>query len=86
MKACVVALQVTPGSSCANICLDNPESDPLSPASSTTSVTDITCNDDDYQSSSKGIKFKNCMECLQESASVNDAENDMLWFLCKLTT
>lgn len=83
LRAFVTALQVTPGSTCASICLDNPESDPLQPTSSTTTVGDITCNDGDYESTSKGIKFKNCVECLQQSTAINGTENDISWFLCK---
>lgn len=77
----VLGLQVSPGSACATLCLDNPESDPLDPASSTTTASDITCNDDEYDSTGKGIKFKNCLECLQESNEVNGTENDVSWFL-----
>lgn len=81
----VLGLQVSPGSACATLCLDNPESDPLDPASSTTTASDITCNDDEYDSTGKGIKFKNCLECLQESNEVNGTENDVSWFLCQYT-
>ncbi|KAI0130041.1 hypothetical protein BJ170DRAFT_297861 [Xylariales sp. AK1849] len=83
-RAYVVALQVSPGSTCAAVCLDNPESDPLNPASSSTNISDITCNDDDFESTSKGIKFKNCLECLQDSRNVNGGENDISWFLYNL--
>ncbi|KAK9770421.1 putative LPXTG-domain-containing protein [Seiridium cardinale] len=83
-RAYVAALQVSPGSTCANICLDNPESDPLNASSSSTTVADIACNDDDYQSSSTGIKFKNCLECLQTSTNVSGTENDVSWFLYNL--
>ncbi|KAI1856101.1 hypothetical protein JX265_011816 [Neoarthrinium moseri] len=79
-----VGLQVTPGSQCATLCLDNPESDPLNPASSSTNPWDISCSDDEFSETSKGIKFKNCVDCLQESQAVNGEENDAAWFLYNL--
>ncbi|ORY71512.1 uncharacterized protein BCR38DRAFT_417055 [Pseudomassariella vexata] len=79
-----VALQVTPGSPCAALCLNDPKSDTQDPGSSFTNAADISCTDHDYQSSSKGIKFKNCMECLQNSNAVSGDENDMNWFLYNL--
>lgn len=77
------ALQVSPNSTCAAVCLDHPDGDPLDPAASTTNYTDIACRDADYLTSSTGIKFKNCVECLQDSRNVNSGENDISWFLCK---
>ncbi|TRX88025.1 hypothetical protein FHL15_011080 [Xylaria flabelliformis] len=67
------ALQVTPGSTCAAFCLDNPESDPLSPGSSNTATSDITCTDDSFDNSATGIKFKNCVDCLQKSNATSIA-------------
>ncbi|KAI1415389.1 hypothetical protein F5Y13DRAFT_8538 [Hypoxylon sp. FL1857] len=78
------ALQVTPGSSCAAICLDNPEGDVQDPNASTTKPTDIVCNDQEYSTTAGGIKFKNCIECLQESHAMSNAENDMSWYLYNL--
>ncbi|KAI0408029.1 hypothetical protein F4802DRAFT_447082 [Xylaria palmicola] len=75
------ALQVTPGSTCAAVCLDNPESDPLSRNSSNTSSRDITCTDDSFDNSVTGIKFKNCLDCLQKSNATSDGESDVSWFL-----
>ncbi|KAI0096001.1 hypothetical protein GGR51DRAFT_553786 [Nemania sp. FL0031] len=75
------ALQVTPGSTCAAFCLDNPESDPLNAASSNTTPADITCTDDSYDNSATGIKFKNCIDCLQKSNATSDSESDVSWFL-----
>ncbi|KAI3321780.1 hypothetical protein HD806DRAFT_147026 [Xylariaceae sp. AK1471] len=75
------ALQTTPGSACAAFCLDNPESDPLNPASSNTTPSDITCTDDSYENSTTGIKFKNCLDCLQKSNATSGTENDVSWFL-----
>ncbi|KAI1284692.1 hypothetical protein F5Y07DRAFT_347448 [Xylaria sp. FL0933] len=75
------ALQVTPGSTCAAFCLDNPESDPLNPASSNTKPSDITCTDGSYDNSPTGIKFKNCLDCLQKSNATSATESDVSWFL-----
>ncbi|KAI1745915.1 hypothetical protein F4680DRAFT_399619 [Xylaria scruposa] len=75
------ALQVTPGSTCAALCLDNPESDPLSPGSSNTATKDITCTDDSFDNSATGIKFKNCVDCLQKSNATSSNESDVSWFL-----
>ncbi|KAI0490414.1 hypothetical protein F4859DRAFT_7452 [Xylaria cf. heliscus] len=75
------ALQVTPGSTCAAFCLDNPESDPLSPGSSNTNTSDITCTDDSFDNSATGIKFKNCIDCLQNSNATSNTESDVSWFL-----
>jgi len=77
-----VALEVTPGSACAALCLDNPESDPNDPRSSTTTPNDIVCSDDDYNTSPYGIKFQNCLDCLQSSNATSETENDTSWFLC----
>lgn len=67
------ALQVTPGSSCSDVCQ----------SSSATNSSDIVCADVDYYSSSNGAAFKDCIECLQTSNATSDSENDVSWFLCK---
>lgn len=79
------AIQVTPGSSCASVCLDSPDGDSTRAAASTTNSSDIVCNDVDYFSSSTGQKFKDCITCLQTSTAVSGEENDVSWFLCKLS-
>ncbi|KAI0966631.1 hypothetical protein F4678DRAFT_448420 [Xylaria arbuscula] len=77
----VTALQVTPGSACAALCLDNPESDPLSANSSNTAPGDITCTESSFDNSVTGIKFKNCLDCLQKSNATSESESDVSWFL-----
>ncbi|KAK8116599.1 exo-alpha-sialidase neuraminidase protein [Apiospora kogelbergensis] len=79
-----LALEVTPGSACAALCLNNPESDPLNPASSWTGPSDVTCSDDEYSTTSAGIKFKNCLDCLRDSRDAKNGETDMSWFLYNL--
>ncbi|KAH6652127.1 hypothetical protein BKA67DRAFT_660896 [Truncatella angustata] len=78
------SLQVAPSSECAALCLDNPESDSANPASSSTNATDIVCGDSDYADTSKGIKFKNCIDCLQSSSASEYDESDSAWFLYNL--
>ncbi len=79
------ALQVTPGSACADVCLDQKNGNPSEPNASTTGLSDIVCNDDDYSTTSVGVKFKSCLSCLQTSTSVNGSESDTAWFLCELS-
>lgn len=72
-----LALQVTPGSACASVCLDSAQGDTqLDPS-------DIVCDDSDYFSSKAGVKFKKCEECLQTSKTVNGSESDSSRFLCE---
>lgn len=72
-----LALQVTPGSACASVCLDSAQGDtPLG-------TSDIVCDDSDYFSSEAGVKFKKCEECLQTSKAVNKSESDSSRFLCE---
>ncbi|KAI1776293.1 hypothetical protein F4818DRAFT_375886 [Hypoxylon cercidicola] len=78
------ALQVTPGSTCAAICLDAPEGDVRDPAASSTNSSDIVCNDEEYTTTASGIRFKSCVECLQESHAVSGEENDISWYLYNL--
>ncbi|KAL1836623.1 hypothetical protein VTJ49DRAFT_4871 [Mycothermus thermophilus] len=77
------ALQVTPNSPCASVCMDSPDLDASDPNSSTTKNSDIPCVDSDY-SSPMGTKFKNCMTCLQTSTFSQGSESDIKWFLYNL--
>ncbi|KAK4113820.1 hypothetical protein N656DRAFT_695378, partial [Canariomyces notabilis] len=77
------ALQVTPNSPCASLCLDSPELDVSDPNSSNTRNSDITCLDSDY-SRAPGNKFKECMTCLQRSDFSQGSESDTMWFLYNL--
>lgn len=78
------ALQVTPGSSCSAVCLNDTESDAWDPESSSTDISEITCHDEEYDSTSTGIKYRNCLDCLQKSNATQEAESDAEWFLCKI--
>ncbi|KAL2266300.1 hypothetical protein VTJ83DRAFT_5652 [Remersonia thermophila] len=77
------ALQVTPNSPCAPVCMDSPGLDVSDPNSSTTKTSDIPCVDSDY-SSPVGAKFKDCMTCLQSSTFSQGSESDVMWFLYNL--
>lgn len=76
------ALQVTPNSPCASQCIDSAALDASDPNSFNTRNADITCHDSHYRSSSAGIKWLNCMSCLQNSTFSQGNENDQMWFLC----
>ncbi|KAJ2904858.1 hypothetical protein MKZ38_007050 [Zalerion maritima] len=78
------ALQVTPNSPCSSACMDSIDLDASDPTSSTIKGGDITCLNDGYLTSSEGKKFKDCMECLQDSTYSQGSENDQMWFLYNL--
>lgn len=79
----VLALQVTPGSPCAAHCLDSPEDNDFRAADSTTNVTHVHCRDADYVTSDAGIKFRECLDCLQTSTAVAEGESDIQWYICE---
>jgi len=78
-------LQVTPGSPCSALCLDSDEGDTFSPDSSHTNSSEIVCEDSQYEGSRKGTKYRECVECLAQSAKANGTESDLQWLLCKST-
>lgn len=77
----VSALKVTPGSPCAGFCIDV-QGDGFDPAASSTNATDMVCQDIDYTQTDTGIKFQQCLDCLQKSTKVNGSESDVSWYLC----
>ncbi|KAK3327353.1 hypothetical protein B0T19DRAFT_421543 [Cercophora scortea] len=77
------ALQVTPNSPCASVCVDAPGLDISDPNSSTTKNSDIVCKDAQFDSP-KGTKWKDCMTCLQNSTFSQGKESDQMWFLYNL--
>lgn len=79
----LLALEVTPGSSCSTFCLDFEKGNGFDPLASTTNTSDIICKDAGFSSSDVGIKFKKCLECLQKSEKVDGPESDLKWFICK---
>lgn len=81
----VLALQVTPNSPCSSVCVDLATgSDYSDPSSSNTKNSDITCRDASIASSSTGIAWETCMNCLQNSTFSQGSENDQKWFLYNL--
>ena len=77
------ALQVTPGSPCSSVCLDEPDLDDSDPESSNTTPDDIVCNVKDFISEANGQKFQRCLNCLQDSGFEHGHESDQQWFFCK---
>lgn len=78
------ALQVSPNSPCAAVCLDDQKHDPSDPTGSNTHGSDIVCSDSSYYTTVVGKKFQSCVSCLQSSDFSDDGESDQGWFLCKL--
>lgn len=77
------ALQVSPGSPCAAVCLNNPEANSQDPSSSTTEPPEIVCQNDEFSNQLAGIKLQNCMQCLQKSNATSQGESDSQWFICE---
>lgn len=67
---------VSPGSPCSSQCTIDGAVD--------TNTSDIVCSDTDFSATSTGLKFKNCIECLQTSRQFSGSDSDVSWFLCKL--
>lgn len=82
LTASASALQVTPNSPCASVCLDSGGLDSSEPDSSSTHGNDIACDDAEFRSTAKGRKFKKCLACLEQSSFEDGPENDQMWFLC----
>ncbi|ROT39203.1 hypothetical protein SODALDRAFT_398644 [Sodiomyces alkalinus F11] len=81
LAASASALQVTPNSPCASVCLDSKDLDSSDPDSSNTFSSDIACDDAEIRSTARGRKFQKCMTCLERSDFGDDQENDQTWFL-----
>ena len=78
------AIQVAPNSPCASLCIDDSSLDVSDPNSSSTTNTDITCDDADFASSAAGQKWTRCMGCLQNSTFSQGVESDQAWFFYNL--
>jgi len=78
----ILALQVTPNSPCASVCVDNATNDAADPASSNTGASEVVCMDRAYSTTGVGKKYQACVSCLQSSTSVGSGENDQEWFIC----
>lgn len=73
------ALQVTPSSPCATQCKSGREG---------TTGDDVVCKDAEYQSTTNGTRFQNCVECELGSTHVDTTtgDTDVLWGLCMAFT
>lgn len=63
--------------------MDSPALDVSDPNSSNTKGSDVVCYDSKYQTSPVGVKFKQCVSCLQNSTATRGTETDQFWFLCE---
>jgi hypothetical protein len=74
---CVLSLHVVLGSNCTAFCSDQ---NPLS----NTSSADVTCRDNDYESTAVGKTFRDCVTCQFESKSFEHGtrQTDLGWGLC----
>ncbi|KAJ0355581.1 hypothetical protein KNSL1_000708 [Colletotrichum chrysophilum] len=77
----ILSLEVTPGSDCAALCLGGTNETTVDTAASGTNSSDIVCEDSQYHTTGKGIKFKNCVSCLQDSQATKGVETDTASFL-----
>ncbi|OHE96356.1 hypothetical protein CORC01_08279 [Colletotrichum orchidophilum] len=78
----VFSLEVTPDSDCAALCLGGPNGTAIdTTTTSGTNSSDIVCEDNQYHLTGKGIKFRNCVSCLQKSQASKGAQSDASWFL-----
>lgn len=83
LSAITTALQVTPDSPCASLCLDPSTSGMVDSSMPNMHPNDIICNNRDL-SSEKGQRFQSCMNCLQNSTYTTDSQNDQAWFMYNL--
>jgi hypothetical protein len=69
------SLRTAPGSVCSSLCTDSTAS------TSTTSSSEIVCQDSDYNSTSQGTSFQSCISCQLAHNHVDQAtgESDLAW-------
>ncbi|KAF5021651.1 hypothetical protein F66182_6309 [Fusarium sp. NRRL 66182] len=75
------ALHFTSDSECAVLCSDGSNSTSAESQVSATNPSDVVCEDGEYAKSGNGIRFKNCLNCLQKSQATWEEEGDVYWFL-----
>lgn len=81
------ALEVTPNSPCASLCLNNIQDNPNNGDASWTVAPDTVCDDWEFEgpdSTVRGRKWKECLLCEQTSTAIDKEsnENEVYWFLC----
>ncbi|KAI6766352.1 hypothetical protein HG530_007422 [Fusarium avenaceum] len=81
LTSTVHALHFTPDSECAALCSGGSNTTSSSSENPVTRPSDIVCEDDEYSDTGNGIRFKNCLNCLQKSDTVLKKESDVYWFL-----
>lgn len=74
----VLSLHVVLGSNCTPVCTQYF-------LSSNTTVDEVTCHDSDYNTTSVGQRFKECISCELQSQTFDHGTNqtDLGWALCK---
>ncbi|KAG7134602.1 hypothetical protein HYQ46_009074 [Verticillium longisporum] len=80
LAASVLSLYVTPESDCAALCLGS-ANETISSTEASISASDIACRDAEYSSSSSGIRYRNCIDCLSKSQETDGEESDLQWML-----
>ncbi|KAH7188538.1 uncharacterized protein B0J16DRAFT_96074 [Fusarium flagelliforme] len=75
------ALHFAPDSECAALCSNGSNSTASDSKLATTKPSDVVCEDGEYSDTGNGIRFKNCLNCLQKSDSTWKEESDVYWFL-----
>ena len=73
-----VALYVAEGSNCTSACAS-------SLTGYTTDKSDVTCYDGNYNSTSTGVLFQDCVSCELQSQSADSrtGQTDLGWAFCK---
>ncbi|KAF4119654.1 hypothetical protein GMORB2_4563 [Geosmithia morbida] len=70
-------LLATSGSSCEALCRDGA-------SASTTNTSEIVCEDKKFSNTEQGLKFKNCISCLQDSKESSGSYADVYAYLYNL--
>lgn len=70
------AFQVSPSSPCSPQCTID--------GAVNTDTSEVVCSDADFSTTSTGLKFKNCIDCLQSSRYFSGDDSDVAWFLYNL--
>jgi hypothetical protein len=78
-----VCLKVTPGSPCWSICTNPEAQSRVDSVTSTTDISEIVCHGEQFSTSRTGERYKNCLECLENSSNVNGTESDIHSYMCK---
>ncbi|KAF4632361.1 hypothetical protein G7Y89_g5766 [Cudoniella acicularis] len=80
----ILALRVTQNSPCAWICLEGSSPDITDASQSSTSGSEIACQDQSFSTTAVGQKFKACVSCLQNSTTTGTNGNDQAMFIYNL--